>query len=431
MPKVALIAAAAGCLALTLATPAQAAVTADGEETPLGYCPRPGAAELVAETPSSPVGDLIPAAAVPVLAEADRNTLRVATFNANLSRDDAGKLYSELAMPGTEDAVEAARIIQTVRPDVLVLTGIDVDSGERIAKAFSTNYLAVGNKTHTGMTYPYRYTSHSNAGVDSGADLDHDGIIGGPGDALGYGEFPGQASMIVYSKYPIDTENIRDFSSMPWQLVPNHGMPEHFSELEQAMLPLASVSHWDVPIDVAGQTIHLLATAAANGTATAHAADRNADQLRFWQDYLEPDSEYIRDHRGMSGPLAADAAFVLAGSLKADPDGSGPGDATAIQNLLDSDAVFDPQPERTLPPNALGHGVSANNPDAKYHTAPDPTNTGSSYRADYVLVDADMTVTGSGILESGTETSDFFRGHFGDVEISNTNHIVWADISLD
>lgn len=406
-------------------------MTPDVEEAPLGYCPRPGAELIAAPATTTTASTVLPSEAVPVLQDADRSTLRVATYNANLSRESAGTLYEDLVMPGTDDAVEVARIIQTVRPDVLVLTGIDTDAGNLVAKAFNTNYFAVGNKTHTGITYPYRYTSHSNAGVESGADLDRDGMIGGPGDALGYGDFPGQSSMIVYSKYPIDTEHIRDFSSMPWQSMPDNNLPEYFSDLEQAMLPLASVSHWDVPVEVNGKTVHVLASAAADGTHTAHATDRNGDQIRFWRDYLTADTDYILDHRGQRGPLDQDAAFVLAGSLKADPEGNGPGDAAAIQELLDLETLVDPDPERTLPPNALGSGVFTNNADAKHDTAPDPTDATGSYRADYVLVDADLPVTGSGILESGTEASDFFRGPFGDVAISNANHIVWADIALD
>src|SRR5699024_129116 len=152
-----------------------------------------------------------------------------------------------MSAPGAQDAAQVARVIQQARPDVLVLTGIDVDAGAETAEAFNTNYLAAGAQHRDGMTYPYRYTAPSNAGVDSGTALDRNGPLGGPRDALGYGDFPGQSSMIVYSKYPIETDKVRDFTSLSWSKMPNNSIPDDVTDLERSMLPLASVSHWDVP----------------------------------------------------------------------------------------------------------------------------------------------------------------------------------------
>lgn len=288
----------------------------------------------------------------------------------------------------------------------------------------------MGGEDRTGVTYPYFYTHQTNAGVESGADLDRDGTIGGPGDALGYGDFPGQSSMIVYSKYPIDTAQIRDFSSLPWKSVPDNSIPEDFTELERDILPLSSVAHWDVPIEIDGETLHVLASATEDVSATPHGQARNDDQIRFWQDYLESDTEYILDHRGNRGPLEDDAAFVIAGSLKADPQGHGPAEPKAISELLKSEAIVDPQQERTLPPTALGRGVLPNNPDAEYHTAPDPDTDGETYRADYVLPGADLSVTDAGVLETGTAHNDVYRGYFGIPSSDNLHHMVWADIAI-
>lgn len=437
--KTALIAAAAGCLALSFASPIQVAVADEADaEADLGYCPHP---DIVADSAHSMLGeeeaaaasqseDVLPAETVPVLERPDADSLRVATYNAGLTRDSAGDLFEELSAPGAEDATEVARVIQSVRPDVLVLTGIDVDAGEQLAKAFNTNYLAVGSDEYTGITYPYSYTGQTNAGVDSGADLDRDGTIGGPGDALGYGDFPGQGAMIVYSKYPLDTTNIRDFSSLPWKSMPDNNIPDDFTELERDILPMSSVAHWDVPVDVDGQTVHILASAAADASQTPHDQARNDDQIRFWHDYLDSDSDYILDHRGTRGALDNDAAFVIASSLKADPEGHGPAEPDAIAQLLNSESLVDPLQERTLLPSAIGRGVLPNNPDAEYHTAPDPGNGGETYRADYVLPSADLPVTNSGILETGTKRTDVYRGYFGIQSNDNANHIVWADIAI-
>ena len=438
--KSALIAAAAGCFALSLASPIQAAVADEASTSPdLGYCPRPesdvtadGAREMIGDKPAAEEAsdEVLPADTVPVLESPQPNSLRVATYNAALTRDSAGELLEDLSAPGTEDATEVARIIQTVRPDVLVLTGIDADAGENVAKAFNTNYLAVGSEGHTGITYPYLYAGQTNAGVESGADLDRDGTIGGPGDALGYGEFAGQASMIVYSMYPLDADNIRDFSSMPWESMPDNSIPENLTDLERNILPLSSVAHWDIPVEVEGETLHVLASAAADVSTSPHGQARNTDQIRFWQDYLESDTQYILDHRGDRGPLEDDAAFVIAGSLKADPEDNGPSTSDTITELLKSDALIDPQQEHTLPPNILGSGVLPNNPDAEYHTAPDPDHPGQTYRADYVLPGADLTVTNAGVFESGNERTDVYRSTFGLQSPKNTHHMVWADIAI-
>ena len=438
--KSALIAAAAGCLALSFATPNQVATADDTSSgSDLGYCPRPGS-EVIADGVQDMLSDqpavaesteqVLPVDSVPVLKGTQDNSLRVATYNAALSRDSAGELFEELSAPGTEDATEVARIIQTVRPDVLVLTGIDTDAGAKLAQAFNTNYLAVGSDDRTGVTYPYFYTDQSNAGVESGADLDRDGTIGGPGDALGYGDFPGQSSMIVYSKYPIDTAQIRDFSSLPWSSVPDNSIPADFTELERDILPLSSVAHWDVPIEIDGEILHVLASATEDVSVTPHAQARNSDQIRFWQDYLESDTNYILDHRGNRGPLEDNAAFVIAGSLKADPQGHGPAEPAAISELLQSETIVDPQQERTLPPTALGRGVLPNNPDAEYHTAPVPDTEGQTYRADYVLPGADLSVTDAGVLETGTAHNDVYRGYFGIQSSDNSHHMVWADIAV-
>ncbi len=440
--KTALIAVATGCLALGFASPIQAAETADGvTESDLGYCPRPepdvvadGVDDIEAEgtaAATAPVGEVLSADSVPLLEEPATEALRVATFNAGLSRDASGALLEELSAPGAEDASEVARVIQTVRPDVLVLTGIDTDSGDQIADAFNTNYLAVGGEDLEGISYSYSYTAETNAGVDSGADLDRDGMIGGPADALGYGDFPGQSAMIVYSKHPIETGQLRDFSSLPWKSMPDNSIPDDFTDLERNILPLSSVAHWDIPIEVHGEVLHVLASAAAEATQAPYGQARNDDQIRFWQDYLEADTDYILDHRGDRGPLAEDAAFVIAGSLKADPEGHGPAQPDAISQLLASENIVDPQQEHTLPPHAMGPGVLPNKPEAEYHTAPDPTDSSLTYRADYVLPGSNLTVTNSGILETGTGRNDVYRGYFDIQSNTTTSHMVWADLVVD
>jgi hypothetical protein len=64
------------------------------------------------------------------------------------------------------------------------------------------------------IDYPYYYNAPSNTGIQSGFDLNNDGVIVGPDDAFGYGVFPGQYGFIVLSKYPIAMEDIRTFQEV-------------------------------------------------------------------------------------------------------------------------------------------------------------------------------------------------------------------------
>ena len=421
--KTALIAATAGCFALGFAAPSVAAVEESASHE--GMCVPAGMSSNIS------TADASEEVSSPVLAEAESDALRVATFDANLSRSSSGDLFEDLSVPGTEDAAEVAKVIQQVRPDVLVLTGIDTDAGDEAVEAFNTNYLAVGADDSDGMTYPYSYTAPSNAGVESGADLDRNGTIGGPGDALGYGDFPDQSSMIIYSKYPIETDKIRDFTSLSWSKMPDNNIPDDVSDLERDILPLASVSHWDVPIDVEGESVHILASSAADASKRDKAVARNQDQIRFWEDYLDQDTEYITDHRGDRGPIEEEAPFIIAGSLKADPNGHGPADPAAISSLLDSEAITDPQPDRTLASGNQDQEALPTDPDARYHTAPAPEGSQNSYRADYVLPSSDMTVIDSGTLETDAESRENYRGFFGMRSNDSVNHIVWTDTAID
>src|SRR5699024_9915710 len=208
-------------------------------------------------------------------------------------------------------------------------------------------------------------------------------------------------------------------------------IPDDVTDLERSMLPLASVSHWDVPIDVDGESVHILASAAADASEGANSAERNQDQVRFWEDYLDQDTEYITDHRGNRGPVDQDARSMTAGSLKADPNGNGPADPTAISSLLESDAVTDPEPVRTLASSDVDQGGQSIDSGLPFHTAPDPTSSSSSYRADYVLPSSDMNVVNSGIIETDAEGRDNYRCFIDMDFIVSANHLLCIDTTIE
>ena len=104
-------------------------------------------------------------------------------------------------------------------PDVLLVNEFDY-SGDDAPALFNDNYL--------DGQYPYFFTAPVNTGVDSGLDLDRNGELGGPGDAWGFGQFPGQYGMVVYSKFPIGTDSVRTFQNFLWKDMPDSLLPRDY-----------------------------------------------------------------------------------------------------------------------------------------------------------------------------------------------------------
>ena len=143
--------------------------------------------------------------------------VRFATFNASLNRFNAGDLAAELSAPGSAQPDVIAEIIQRVRPDVLLINEFDYDAGNVALDGFQTNYLSVAHGTAAPIVYPYRYTAPSNTGIPSGLrprqQRRRRRLV--PNDAYGFGFFPGQFGMAVYSMYPIDFADDPDVPELP------------------------------------------------------------------------------------------------------------------------------------------------------------------------------------------------------------------------
>src|SRR5829696_2491822 len=168
------------------------------------------AATLVAVSASAltgPAASAAPAATAGVGTTADRGhgsvAVRFATYNASLNRSTEGQLVRDLSTPGNAQAGAVAEVIQRTRPDVVLINEFDYDAGNVALGLFQSNYLAVSRNGSTPIDYPFAYTAPSNTGIPSGFDLNNDGTVGGPDDAYGFGVFPGQYGMAVYSRYPI------------------------------------------------------------------------------------------------------------------------------------------------------------------------------------------------------------------------------------
>jgi hypothetical protein len=220
-----------------------------------------------------------------------------------------------------------AEVVQINRPDVLLLNEFDYAPDNLAADLFNKNYLRVGQNGKAPVDYPYVYTAPSNTGVPSSYDLNKDGIVGGPDDALGFGSFEGQYGMVVYSKYPIQLGAVRTFRNFLWQDMPGALLPDNpateaegdwYSADELDVLPLSSKSHWDIPISVGGRTVHVLAshpTPPVFDGVEDRNGRRNSDEIRFWSDYVTSGQEasYVYDDDGTRGGLKRGERFVIMG----------------------------------------------------------------------------------------------------------------------
>nr|WP_242033575.1 endonuclease/exonuclease/phosphatase family protein [Phormidium sp. FACHB-592] len=157
--------------------------------------------------------------------------IRFSQFNASLNRNAEGQLVSDLSTPNNAQVKAVAETIQRVNPDVLLINEFDYVTANPLqpVQLLQQNYLSVSQNGATPVEYPYAYIAPSNTGVASGFDLNNNGAAvttpGAPGygdDAYGFGNFPGQFGMLLLSKYPIDTANVRTFQNFRWRDLPGN-----------------------------------------------------------------------------------------------------------------------------------------------------------------------------------------------------------------
>ncbi len=384
--------------------------------------------------------------AAPDTRSGNRQEVRFATYNASLNRPAPGELVRDLGTPGNAQARAIAEAVQINRPDVVLLNEFDYVPGNRAADLFNENYLRVGQNGKAPLDYPYVYTAPSNTGVPSGFDLNNDGSVGGPDDALGFGAFEGQYGMVIYSRYPIETESVRTFQDFLWKDMPGALLPDNsatdtrddwYSADELTALPLSSKSHWDVPVTIGGRTVHVLAshpTPPVFDGPEDRNGRRNSDEIRFWSDYVTggDGASYIYDDDGGSGGLRRGERFVVMGDQNSDPlDGDSlPG---SIGRLLENRLVQDPLPasQGATEASALQGGANADHSgDPAHDTADFEDRSGGNLRVDYVLPSRNLKVTGSGVFwpragVPGSELTGIFPF------LTSDHRLVHVDVTLN
>lgn len=359
-----------------------------------------------------------------------KDRLRIATYDVGLVRDGAGVLLRDLREKPDERINATVAIIQAVRPDVLLLTGFDHDAKGRARDAFRA-LLQAGPE---GIDYSHAWSGPINAGEPSGHDLDGDGLTMGWADNWGWGKFPGHGGMALLSTLPIDRASIRTFNTFRWADLPGADLPRRedgtlWPDPEAARARrLASKGFWDVPVTLpTGARIHLLASNPTpplfDGPERSN-EKRNRDEIRFWAEYLA--GQAFTDDTGLtSGP--PDAPVVLLGNLNKDPkDGAGAADGIAA--LLESGRIRDVRPGSHGAVLAVEEQAGANldhEGPARLDTADWNDERGpGNLRVDYVLPDAALRVTGSGVFWP------YPGGPLAEAASASAHRLVWVEIGL-
>jgi 3-phytase len=359
--------------------------------------------------------------------------VRIATFNCSLNRPAPGGLRASLATPDDAQARAVAEIIQRVRPDILLLQEFDYDAKQESIGEFQRNYLSQPQHGAAPIKFTYTFSAESNTGQPSGFDLDHDGKVGGGGDALGFGEFTGQYGMALFSNHPIDSKRVRTFRRFLWRDMPGAIPPENWYTPEQlAVLPLSSKSHWDVGVRIGARVLHVLAshpTPPAFDGAEDRNGRRNHDEIRLWDDYLSG-AAYLRDDAGRRGGFRGNS-FVVMGDQNSDPvDGGSRNDA--IRALLANPRVNSAYvPSSAGAPEAAAEQGGANathQGDPRDDTADFNDRGAGNLRVDYLLPSKDLRVCGGGVFWPA-KADPLARLVWGDAPPPSSDHrLVWIDV---
>lgn len=389
-------------------------------------------------------GHTIAADPVETTVEPSNQMIRIATYNVSLYDKAPGLVRDRLADGTDRQAAKIAAVIQTVRPDILLVNEIDYDEGGETAKLFADKFLAQSQRGLDPIDYPFVYAAPSNTGIDSMLDLNGDGKTGNPTDAWGFGTYPGQYSFAVLSRFPINETAIRTFQKFLWRdfpdakkpIDPKTGQPHYPSEVWDS-LRLSSKNHVDVPIQIGKETVHLLAshpTPPVFDGPEDRNGNRNHDEVCFWNHYISVQqdkgvsfrsakkrenaafaerkatnkTQWLTDDQGRSGGIDSEAFFVVAGDLNTDPT-AGDSKQAAIIELIGNDRVADAKPTRT------------GNPSSQTTASFGPRR---EMRIDYVLPSSNFKVTGSGVFWPAKSDPDYEL-------ITATDHrMVWIEVQL-
>ena len=352
---------------------------------------------------------------------ATADTVRVASFNVSLGRKGPGLLLKDI-VEGDDQIAALVTVIQTVRPDILVMQEFDHDD-RGLALAAFRDVLAAGAE---GIEYPYWFAPAGNEGRPSFMDLNGDGYENDWADSLGFGKFPGGEAMAMLSRYPIGETHT--FADVLWRDVPEAELPldadgKAFLSAEVLdILPMSYRSHWDVAVEIDGEVLHILAAHTAppvfDGPENLNGL-RNAAEIGFWVHYL--DGMEFTDDAGLAAAMAL--PFVLVGDYNNDPN-DGEGFKASIRALLGHPLIADPLPMSTGAAVVSGQVNAAQIGNPALDTVDWGDEIGNM-RVDYVLPSRDLRVEGATVV--WPDGGDPF---FEAVEEASHHRMVWVDVNV-
>ncbi len=372
--------------------------------------------------------------------------LRVATFNVSMEALNyaeqikghtphiSGRELTHALQNDHQQIKNIAEIIQRVNPDIILLNEFDrVDDNASNIRYFIDKYLGKSQHNQPTINYPYFYQGAVNTGVKVNSDLNGDGNSNQlPFDAHGFGHFIGHYGMVLLSKYPIDESAIRTFQKFKWHDMPNAlkpinpetNQPWYTNDTWQA-LRLSSKSHWDIPINIKGKTIHILASHPTppvfDGPENRN-GNRNHDEIRFWFDYINSKQDsYIYDDNNHLGALAANQRFIIIGDQNAsniEGDAIITKTSQGIIALLNSDKIQD-----SWPASLGGKYHASDNVNGINHTAY------WGMRADYVLPSTYGFIIKKSAVFWPQQNEDTYR-LIKNRQASSDHRLVWIDVEL-
>lgn len=323
-----------------------------------------------------------------------------------------------------------ARIIRTVRPDVLLINELDHDFENAALRAF-LDLLRAEDGDFAPIDYPYFYAPPQNVGLPTGLDMDGDGKLGGAGDAQGFGHFRGRYAMALISRMPI-AEGAVNLSEMLWRDFPSADRPTNADGTPFPNAPaaeaqrLSSKGHWAVPLRHPSRGVIWVVAAhptppVFDGPEDAN-GKRNADEIRLIAKMIEG--------RAPGTDALKDAPVVVLGDLNADPQ-DGDGVRSAIKGLLSHPRLQDPQPASNG-----GRAAAQDQGGANARHRGDPGLDTSDWRddpgpgnlrVDFVLPSVDFKITGAGVFwPAPGEPHAELLSNGGDR--TSDHHLVWVDL---
>ena len=371
-------------------------------------------------------------------------TIRIATYNASLNRPAAGKLTEDLK--ANDDQIAAiASVVRAAQPDILLINELDYSTEADNAELLKQNYFANPKPDMLGgaaWEFPFHYSAASNTGTPSDMDLDNNGRTGEPNDAFGFGRFPGQYGMAVYSRFKIASDKTVTLQNFLWSKLPGALRPvdpksskSFYPDATWEKLRLSSKSFWDVPIETPQGNVHVLAshpTPPAFDGAEDRNGCRNHDEIKLIQLYIESNAA-LTDDNGNKVAFPKSEAFAVLGDLNCDPrDGDSQNDA--INSLINHPLI-----SSTATPRSAGAAAAAKsqgklnarhkNP-AEEDTADFNDASVGNLRVDYVLPSKTMTLSlaeSSGLDGRSTRRQAAVVKKLLD---ASDHHLVWIDVKL-